>query len=425
MRRLRRLGIAALTLLLVPAFGTGGSPAGATAIPINHIVVLMQENRSFDSYLGRLHFQGQPRSSPLRLSRHNPNPQGGKPIYVFHKKRYCEAADLDHSWNGTHHEYDHGKMDGFTKANVNANDPTGSRTMGYYTKKDLPFYYWLYKTFAMGDRYFASVLSQTFPNRFYFLAGTSFGHIANDYPTSPTQFSQKTIFEELDQAGISWKIYYSQVPFAYLFAYVRNHAPGNVVPVQQYYTDAQNGDLPQVSFVDPIFIAQARVENDEHPPSDVQLGQQFAHDVIQALTTSPDWPDSALFLTYDEHGGFADHVPPPRAVKPDDIPPMLKAGDVKAAFNRYGIRVPVVVVSPYAKPHYVSHVVHDHTSILRFIEDRFGLPALTKRDAAANPMLDFFDFSHQSFVTPPTLPAAPVNQSKLQSSDCNGANGAP
>jgi phospholipase C len=414
--------------VLAPFLGRGtAAPAGADQ-PIQHVLVLMQENRSFDSYLGRLHFMGQPASTPLRLTRHNPNPvkKNAKPIFVFHKKTYCEVADLDHSWNGSHAEYDRGRMDGFTKVNVNAKDPTGRRSMGFYTKKDLPFYYWLYTTFAMGDRYFASVLSQTFPNRFYLLAGTSFGHIRNDFPAAGDQFSQKTVFNELDDAGITWRIYYSQIPFAFEFAYVRDHAAGHVFPVQQYYTDAQAGNLPQVSFIDPIFVGHADVENDEHPPSDVQLGQSFVHDVIQALMQSPDWPSSALFLTYDEHGGFADHVPPPRAVKPDDIKPMLEKGDDKASFDRYGFRVPAVVVSPYSKPHFVSHVVHDHTSILRFIELRFGLPALTRRDAAANPMLEFFDFTNPAFLKPPTLPPAPVDQDKQQAPACrNGANGAP
>src|SRR5207302_1931986 len=136
-----------------------------------HVVVLMQENRSFDSYLGLLHDEGQPDSEQLQLTRHNPNPRTGAPIYVFHKLHYCEVADLKHSWNAMHHEYDHARMDGFTKANVVPKDRTGRRSMGYYTEADLPFYYWLYNTFAMGDRYFASVLSQTFPNRFFLLAG--------------------------------------------------------------------------------------------------------------------------------------------------------------------------------------------------------------------------------------------------------------
>ena len=155
----------------------------------------------------------------------------------------------------------------------------GSNALGYYDGSDLPYYYALYKTFATSDRYFSSVLSQTFPNRFYLLAGTSFGHIRNDLPDA-NGFTQKTIFEELDAAGISWRIYYSQIPFAFEFKYVRDHAAGHVYPIQQYYTDAANGALPQVSYVDPIFLAQADVENDEHPPSNIQVGEQFVSQVV-------------------------------------------------------------------------------------------------------------------------------------------------
>jgi phospholipase C len=198
-------------------------------------------------------------------------------------------------------------------------------------------------------------------------------------------------------------------PFAFEFSYVRDHAAGHVLPIEQYYADAAAGALPQVAFVDPIFVAPANVENDEHPPSNVQVGERFAKDVVDALFRSPDWPRSALFLTYDENGGFYDHVPPPAAPVPDGIAPMLQPGDVPGAFDRYGFRVPVVVVSPFWKPHFVSHVVNDHTSILRFIEVRFGLPPLTRRDAAANPLLEFFRFGRPSFAVPPTLPDAPLD----------------
>jgi phospholipase C len=397
-------------------FGPGALPVDTgrvhgAQIPIDTIVVLMQENRSFDHYFGQIHFEGQKRVKPVPPNASNPDPTNptGPPITRFHKTTYCETADLDHSWNGTHREWNGGAMDGFTAANEDPSDPTGARTMGYYDSADLPFYYALYSTFAMGDRYFASALTQTFPNRFYLLAGTSFGHIANDFPTGNpiTDFAQRTIFNLLDEAGITWKIYFSQIAFADEFAYVRNHAPGNVVPVQDFTTDAMAGTLPQVSFVDPIFIAQADIENDEHPPSDVQVGESFIAQILNALFTSPQWPHAAAFLTYDEHGGFYDHVAPPPACVPDAIAPMLSTGDEPGAFDRYGIRVPAVVISPYARRHYVSHRVYDHTSILRFIETRFDLPALTARDANANPMLRMFKFSRPTFLTPPTLPAAP------------------
>jgi phospholipase C len=374
--------------------------------PIQHIVVLMQENRSFDTYFSALGGATPTGSNP------NPLNPTGPPINQFHKTNYCEVADLDHSWNGTHRQWNNGTMDGFTATNMVAADPTGSRTMGYYDQRDLPFYYGLYNTFGTSDRYFASALTQTFPNRFYLLAGTSFGHIRNDFP-SATGYTQPTVFNLLDAAHISWKIYYSQVAFANLFAYVRNHAPGNVVPVSNYYIDAANGRLPAVSFVDPIFVATNTVENDEHPPSNVQVGQNFTAGIVSALFKSPNWSSSVLFVTYDEHGGFYDGVAPPRAVAPDSIPPMFQPGDVPGGFDQYGIRVPVAVISPYSKPHYVSHDVYDHTSILRFIEMRFGLPNLTKRDVAANPMLDFFDFSEPSFAQPPALPAAVIDPTQL------------
>jgi len=393
-----------------------GTPHGAQ-IPIDTIVVLMQENRSFDHYFGHLHAKGleqEPKSAS------NPNPLGGAPIKAFHTKPTCEVSDLDHSWNGTHRSWNGGAMDGFTAVNVDPKDANGSRTMGYHTAKELPLYYKLYKTFAIGDRYFSSLLSQTFPNRFYLLAGTSFGHIRNDIPTDPAEFSQRSVFNLLDEAGITWKVYYSQIPFAYTFAYARVTRAANLVPVAQYFTDAQNGTLPQVSFVDPIFVGTRNVENDEHPPANVQVGQEFAGRVISALTTSPQWPHSALFVTYDEHGGFYDHVPPPPACIPDGIPPMLQSGDVPGAFDRYGVRVPAVVISPYARKRFVSHVVHDHTSILRFIETRFDMPALTRRDANADPMLEFFDFSKVSFKRPPHVAPGKINPKRKAECDALG-----
>jgi phospholipase C len=384
---------------------------------INHVVVLMQENRSDDSYFGRLHFEGQPKSQPEPPGASNPDPTNpdGPPIKAFHQTHYCSVSDLNHSWNGVHQEIDGGAMDGFTSANVDPKDPNGSRAMGFYDQTDLPFYYTLYKTFATADRYFASVPGPTFPNRFYLLAGTSFGHIQNDFPTTATGFDQRTIFNELDEAGVSWKIYSASYPiaFAELFGYVRIHHFANIRPISDYYADAAAGTLPQVTFIDPLFGGPTNVENDEHPDANVQVGERFVASVIQALLSSPNWSSSAMFLTYDEHGGFYDNVAPPAAVAPDDIAPVLGPGDVQAGFDMYGVRVPAVVVSPFSRPHSVSHVFNDHTSILRFIETRFSLPALTRRDAAANPMLEFFDFSHPAFATPPSLPAAPLNPTEV------------
>lgn len=405
-----------LTITVVTAgWGLGAlsaAPAGASGIAnVNHIVVFMQENRSADTYLGQLNAQGQPAYEAEPTSG-NPNPLASGTITPFHKTSLCETSDLNHSWNGEHQAYDNGAMDGFTAANdinspnADPTDPTGSRTMGYYDQSDLPFYYSLYNTFSTNDRYFQSVLSQTYPNRFYLLTGTSFGHIRNDNPPAGG-WPQTTIFDRLGAAGISWKIYYQQIPFGSLFSYVQQHMD-HVAPISQYYADAAAGTLPAVSFIDPIFVGAPNTETDEHPSSNVQVGQSFAYSVVNALESSPNWSDSALFLTYDENGGFYDHVAPPAAVPPDNTAPMLQPGDTSAAFDHYGFRVPVVVVSPYSKAHYVSHVVDDHTSILKFIETRYGLSPLTARDAAADPMLDMFDFTTAAFATPPTFAAPSV-----------------
>ncbi|HEX2681550.1 MAG TPA: alkaline phosphatase family protein [Candidatus Dormibacteraeota bacterium] len=415
MKTMRPRVIAAVVLLVPALAASPVLPARAAAdqTQISHVVVLMQENRSNDSYFGQLHFEGQRQSQPEPRGASNPDPTNpdAPPIKVFHQTHYCSVSDLNHSWTGVHNEIDGGAMDGFTAANVDPKDPNGSRAMGYYDQGDLPYYYALYNTFATSDRYFASVPGPTFPNREYLLAGTSFGHIRNDLP--PAGLPGPSIFNLLDQAGITWKDYFVDVPSSFLFTYPRVHAAGHIVPVSQYFADAAAGKLPQVAFVDPRFGGSTNVESDEHPDANVQVGEKFVSSVIQALFNSPDWSSSAFFQTYDEHGGFYDSVAPPAAVVPDDIAPRLGPGDVQAGFDMYGVRVPAVVVSPFSRPHSVSHAVNDHTSILRFIETRFNLPALTRRDAAANPMLEFFDFSHPSFATPPSLPAARLNLNEV------------
>ena len=416
MRSLARLvaGLVAATGLTIGAGGAVPVSAGETGRnPIDHVLILIQENRSFDSYFGQLHFEGQPHAAAEPRHASNPNPlnEDASPVRVFHQTAYCEVADLNHSWTGTHNSLDGDEMDGFTAANAAPTDPTGSRAMGFYDIHDLPFYYSLYSAFAIGDRYFASVPGPTFPNREYLLAGTSFGHIRNDLPAAG--LTGRSIFNELDEAGESWKIYFSDIPAGFLFAYVRTHAAGHVVPINQYFADAAAGRLPQVAFLDPMFGGNKNTETDEHPPANIQIGQRFVAGVVNALFKSPNWPSSALFLTYDEHGGYFDHISPPAAVAPDDIPPMLGPGDTVAGFDRYGVRVPSVVVSPFARPHFVSHDVFDHTSILRFVEKRFGLPALTRRDAAADPMFDLFDFEKPALLHPPTLQPAVVNPAQF------------
>jgi phospholipase C len=378
-------------------------PRGAQ-IPIDHIVVLMQENHSFDNYFGRLPAAGHPHVDGLPARASNPDGNGGS-VQAFHQQSYC-TADTDHSWTGSHIEFDQGRNDKF----VTQNNPDGERAIGYYDQTDLPLYYALATTFAIGDRYFCSVLGPTFPNRSYSLAATSFGHIRNDLGG----FGTSSIFNLLDTYGVSWKVYFNDLPYAALLFGV-NH---NLTPFSAFLADASDGNLPQVSFIDATMGLAGRAELDEHPPANIQQGEQFAAQVVEAVLSSPNWPTSALFITYDEHGGFYDHVPPPPACPPDDIAPMLDPSDPEsdfpARFDRYGFRVPFLVVSPYARPGFVSHTIYDHTSILRFIETRFDLPALTRRDANATPFLDVFDFSRPALLNPPALPEVTVDAAHLQ-----------
>jgi phospholipase C len=386
---------------------------------VHHIVVLMQENRSFDHYFGALHHEGQT-AVDAEPTRGNPDPRNPSArITPFHAQSTCEVADLNHEWSGLHAAIDGGRMDGFTAQNVIGTDPTGKRAMGYFDASDLPFYYRLANTFGIGDRYYSPVAGNSLPNWFYALAATSFGHIGNfaaDVPPSGG-FAQPTIFGRLEQARISWKVYEAQYaappifsPYVLpsFFADVQSHQD-HVRPISDYFADAAAGTLPEVSLIEPASLGTVSQENDEHPPSNIQVGQRFAETLVRALTRSSDWRSSIFLLTYDENGGYFDHVAPPPAPVPDDIAPRLAPGDTPAAFDRYGVRVPFIAVSPFSKPHFVSHRVSDHTSILALIERRFHLRPLTRRDQGADPLLEYFDFTRPHFTKPPALPAATID----------------
>jgi phospholipase C len=239
----------------------------------------------------------------------------------------------------------------------------------------------------------------------YLFAATSFGHIRPDSPPSGTFWQQPTIFDKLDQAGISWKYYY-QDNSVYLAQWSTWQRSSNkVVNISNYFTDVQNeATLPKV-----IFIERAgQIGLDEHPSKNIQKGAANTKKIIDALMNSPSWASSAFILTFDEGGGLFDHVPPPTVVKPDSIAPMLRSGDQPGDFTQAGIRIPLIVVSPWSKPHFVSHRNREITSILRLIEVRFGVSNLTARDGAADDMTEFFDFTSPRFLTPPPLPAQPT-----------------
>jgi phospholipase C len=378
-------------------------------IPIDNVVVLMMENRSFDNLLANLAAFGVSDADVAKLDATNPGADG-KPVARFHYNQFC-YDDTNHEWTGSHDEYDNGMNDGFVKANLNGlDDPDGHRAMGYYTEADVPFVYALAKNFAIGDRYFDSLLGPTFPNREYLYAGTSFGYTSNVIIMK----KMPTIFDALSMAGVDWQEYYETLPGGAIFIeqFSRNLSD-HYDKTAAFFDAAKNGTLPSVSFVDPNLRDEGANHDDEHPPGDIQLGDEYLMKVVNALTASPQWPHVALFITWDENGGLYDHVPPPSACIPDDNAPIVNPNDTMAKFDRYGFRVPIIVVSPYAKPGFVSHVVHDHTSITRFLEARFIIPAMTARDANSDPLFEMFDFTKPSQLTPPSLPTVTVDQAAL------------
>ena len=373
-------------------------PLGAK-IPIDHFVLVMMENRSFDHYFGAgkaagLDVEGPPADAS--------NPDGkGNNIKVFHETQGC-IADVHHDWTSVHTQLNGGKMDGF----VASNNPGGERAMGYFDGSDLPFYYAVAKAFGIGDHHHCSVPGPTWVNRLYYVSATSFGRTNNAAPPSDvmaTHFDDQ-ILGQLSKAGVDWKVYASDLTVFFIFGQFYVDHMDQMKTLDDYFADAKAGTLPSVAFVEPTFSVKGASRNDEHPPGTPWQGQQFAHSVLTALMASPNWPKSAYIQTYDEHGGFYDHVVPPPACEPDDYLPIMTPPDPTAKFNQYGIRVPLLVASPWSKPGYVSHTVSDNTSMIRLVQARFGLGALTHRDANAWPLLDFFDFSKPALLTPPTLP---------------------
>jgi len=440
---------------------------GTDRLPqIEHIVILMMENHSYDNYFGTLDgrgdglpcdAQGVPSSTNLA--------RDGSVIRMRHFTGTRQKSGVPtQTWNATHLQWSEGQCDGFVRS-IEHTLPgvDASVAMTYWDENDLPFYHGLAKTFPLATRWFSSCLGPTFPNRRFLISGTAHGLIDDlpfgmvDYPASGT------IFDMLTAHGISWANYHHVSPlrvnlrllssatglnflralgalvaaiFPQLVPAVESklqttaglyplgllRSINHLRPIAQFWQAARAGKLPAVTIVDPDFGACS-----EENPQDIQVGEGFAAKVINAVMAGRGWPKTLLIWLYDEHGGYFDHVSPPAAVEPDDIPghsilernPFLRfllsftgyANKMKAAddgpttYSRLGFRVPAVIVSPYAKPGYVTSTVYDHTSILKLIERKWNLPPLTRRDAAAVDPLDALDFDNPPrFLTPPPLP---------------------
>ena len=391
---------------------TVGSSVGGDITQVKHIIFFVQANRSLDSHFGLLgayragKYTGTFNGNPLgKVSLKAYNNMGN--VSPYHFQTQCTES-MSPSWNESQYVVDGGKMDRFMKvagSTPSTIDPHGTRAMGYYDAADLPYYYELATQYATSDTWFAPMLSDNNPNRMYLFAGTSFGHIRPDAPPSGG-WTQPTIFRTLSQHGVSWRYYYQDSSIFLSSFSDWNAYKGNVYNISSYYNDIKNpSSLPEV-----IFIERASITGlDEHPNANTQKGAADAANIINAFLESPIYANSVFILTYDEAGGEYDHVPPFREVAPDNFPPMLKSGDMAGSFTTSGLRIPLIVISPWAKPHFISHVNRDSTAILKLIETRFNLPPLTKRDAAQSNMLEFFDFSRVQIPVPPSLPAQPTS----------------
>ena len=372
-------------------------PVGTDTIPqIEHIVIVMMENHSYDNRLGMLR---RPGADGFRLnSRGQPtatNPYANGAIqHAFHMPTTCQLSGMPaQDWLASHVQFDNGRNDGFVKSG------SGPVAMGYWGAADQPFYYSMAQVFPLADRYFCSVLGQTYPNRRYLMSATSIGQVDDTFPNQSDYPANGTIFDKLDAAGITWRDYYTTLPTTLLYPqlYEKNHGT-KVIPVAQFFTDAAAGKLPGFCFVEPDFGNQS-----EENPQNIALGEQFVAQVVSAVMTGPAWHKTLLIWTYDEHGGYYDHVTPPPALAPDNIPPAPPNQSLYNGFAQYGFRVPAVFVSPWARPDYISHQVFDHSSICALVEAKWNLPAMTLRDANANDMLDMLDLSRPAFLHPPTL----------------------
>ncbi len=358
----------------MPAFGTKrarsseapSGPAGLEAI--SKIVIVLQENHTFDNYFGTYPGADGTAGKGLLV----PSSPGGPPNVAPVHSPSLTPRDLNHNWAAAHADFDSGKMDGF----VYSEGSPG--TMVYFDRSDLPRYWAVADRYVLCDRYFTSAMTESAPNHLYLVAGTC-GGLQDDHVPSTLNFPP--VFEQLDGQKVSWKVY-GFTTWYERFAYVRN-TPGTsarFVPATDFARDAAAGTLPEVSWV----IGAAG--GNEHPPANVQAGQNSVADqIVNAVGTTSAWASAAIFLTWDDYGGFYDHVPPPQV---DAL--------------GLGFRVPCLVVSPFARKGFVDHTVNDHTSILRFVERRYGLTPLSSRDAAANDLTEAFAFDQ------PARPFVPI-----------------
>jgi phospholipase C len=340
---------------------------------IQHVIVVMMENRSFDHLLGWLPGAD---GKQAGLSYADRNGRQKSTYRLAPDYQGCGHPDPDHTPDAGRIQYNGGKCDGFLRT------PYSDRyAIGYYTRADLPFLGHAGREWTVCDRYFSAVMAETHPNRVYQHAGVAKGLFdSNETLTLPT------IWDRLAQRGLSGRSYNTGESFLTAWG----HKYDSIIhSYDSFLADCRTGRLPNVAFVDPPRAGSNRgVSADDHPFGDIRAGEHFLNKTYDAVRKSPNWRSSILAITFDEWGGFFDHVPPPLA---PDVSPDLQAR---------GFRVPCVVISPFARRRFVSHSVFDHTSILRMIEWRWNLKPLSVRDARANNLATVLDLRRRNLSAP-------------------------
>jgi phospholipase C len=426
------MAVAACVACLLIVSDIGAEPGPAT-MPINHFVYVIQENRTFDNYFGTYPGANGIPSGVKFASR----PGGPKTYAPFHLRNLKIPRDLAHSWQAAITAMNGGTMDGFLwaewpaalryywKGDVPEPDPelvrprpeeaapltrlqeraatragqfergtapaqpTGEppawvlNTLSYYDYHELPNYWEYARRFTLCDNFFSSLAGPSGPNHLYTVAAQSGGMVNNPAPGVNGVngvYYFPTVAESLRRAGVTWK-YYDEKPNPKRNS-LWNPLPGfksfqdnpsllaNVVSLHEFFTDVRGEGFPAVAWLVPV------AKDSEHPPADVGIGMWHVTEIVNAVMQSPYWRDTVIIVTWDDFGGFFDHVPPPKV-------------------DKYGLgpRVPALVISPWAKQGFISHMVYDFTSPLKLVETRFGLAPLTLRDKTANDMSDCFDFS--------------------------------
>jgi phospholipase C len=354
--------------------------------PIQHFVVLMQENHTFDNYFGT--YPGADGIQAGTCMPVNPtdktNTECIEPFHIGDRP----IDDLDHSLSTFQMQYNKGKMDGFVYA-LNQRNQNGAMAMGYYDGRDLPYYWNLADEYVLFDKFFSSDHGGSFANHMYWVSAQPGGsHVAeNGYA------DVVTIFDRLEERGISWKFYVQNydplITYRSLSQVSGNRASqviwvpllnidrflddpklsSHIVDMNEYFVDLENGTLPEVAYIAPSGAS-------EHPPGSIRSGQKFVKSLIQALMRSDSWDSSAFLLLYDDWGGWYDHVAPPQVDE-----------------NGFGMRVPGLLISPYARRGYIDSTLLDFTSVLKFIEENWDLKPIAARDTEAKSFMSAFDFS--------------------------------